>query len=86
MHKFEIHFLRRETRVDQGKHPLQRGALAEIIAHGGVKFNAISFGNLGVTVAGEVDETPRVVDREKIDQLGFTRQIGNEGEIFFLGE
>jgi hypothetical protein len=84
--ELQVHLLRGQARVDQGKDALQGRALAEVVAHRRVELDARGLRDLGVAVARQVDEAPVVIDGEKIDQLRLARQVGDQREVLFFRE
>ena len=77
----EVDRLRGQAGVDQDKNVTEEFAFLDVVADGFVEIEALLLGNLGVAVAGQIDERPVAVDREKIDELRLAWLVGNFGEL-----
>lgn len=79
--EFKIDRLRGQSRVKKSKNTAQVGAVDQVIGDGFVKLGAVLLGGLGKSVSWQVNETPGVVHREGVDELGEPGGWRNAGEI-----
>ena len=73
MRKREIALLRFDLRVDQEEYVLQVFTFGQVSAHVTIECILLGFRESRISVAGEVHQRPRIIDREEIDPLRFTR-------------
>lgn len=84
--KIDVDALWLKAGVDQHKHPPEVFALFKVVADRFVEVDFFALGDLGVAVAGQVDEAPRIIHHEEIEELGLSRSRRNLGEAILIGE
>ena len=62
------------------------GTIEEVVRDKVTEPTALLLADLRIPVAGKIDQSPCVVDCEKIDQLGFARDLGNLCQALRAGE
>ena len=72
--------------VDEDESAAEVFSFEEVFGDELVELVAQFLRDLGVTVAGEIDEAPGVVDFEEVDLAGATGSFGNPGEAGLVGE
>ena len=59
---------------------------SQVAAHVGVEIVLLLLGQLGVAIAGQINQTPSSINIEKVDQLRFARNAGRFREFLRAGE
>jgi hypothetical protein len=73
-------------RINQDENAREILAIDEVIVHGVIEFFFVLPRHLRESVTGQIDQAPRIIDREKIDHLGVAGSFGNFGEILSSGQ
>ncbi len=61
-------------------------SFCEIIVHHGVPLRLNAFGDIGVTVTGEVDEVSFIIDCKEVNELCTTGGFADASEVFLFAE
>jgi hypothetical protein len=84
--EIEIDGLWRKPGVDENEDALEVLALFEVVADEFVEVEFLVFGGFGEAVSGEIDEAPRAIHEEEVEEPGFAGGGGDFGEGALVGE
>ncbi|MNY65072.1 hypothetical protein D3C86_2022840 [compost metagenome] len=69
--------------VDQDKSANQVFAVMQVIVDHLLPLLALHLAHFGITITGQIDEIPGVVDDKMVDHLRFSRLLRGFGQCFF---
>src|ERR1043165_8985832 len=72
-HKLQVDLLQGQAAVDEHEQTHQAFPLFAVIVNNSSKLSTVLLAGFGKAVTGKIDQVPAVVNKEVVNELGFTR-------------